>query len=373
MTCGIKAKHHGKFGMNKNFKKLKNFWKGKKVFITGHTGFKGSWLSIILSLLGAEVIGYSLATNNKISFFKLAKLDKLIKKSIVGDIRDYKKLRNSIEKARPDSIIHMAAQSLVRESYKNSKYTFDVNIGGTVNILEIIKELKMPRSLLVVTSDKVYKNNNSGKHYVEKDPLGGSDPYSNSKSCVELIAECYKNSFYSKNKISIATARSGNVIGGGDFSEDRIIPDYIRALKNKKNLLIRSPKSIRPWQHVIEPLIGYLKLLEMLMKKNKFFCNAWNFGPSRKNFYAVIDIVNIINQDFGNKVKVKIKTNLSKDFKESKILMLQSKKANSKLGWVPKYNIKKTLSLTTNWYKACLKKDNLLKFSQEQVKSYFLN
>jgi CDP-glucose 4,6-dehydratase len=366
------VKPRGKYGMNKNFKNLKNFWKGKKVFLTGHTGFKGSWLSIILSILEAKIIGYSLKAN-RISFFKLAKLQNIMQESIVGDVRDYEKLKNSVKKTRPDLIIHMAAQSLVRKSYKNSKNTFDVNIGGTVNILEIVKELKRPKFLLIVTTDKVYKNNNQGKHYSEDDPLGGLDPYSNSKSCAELVTESYRKSFFSKNGIKVATARSGNVVGGGDFSEDRIIPDYIKALKNKKNLIIRSPNAIRPWQHVIEPLIGYLKLLELLTKKNKNFSSAWNFGPNNKNFYSVTDIINIMNNDFNNKVKIKIKTNSSKNFEESKVLLLKSKKAISKLKWFPKYNINETINFTTDWYKNYLKKKNLLKFSQMQIKNYLAN
>ena len=358
--------------MNKNFKSLKNFWKGKKVFLTGHTGFKGSWLSIILNILGAKIIGYSLKAN-RISFFKFAKLHKLMQESIVGDVRDYEKLKKSIKKTKPDFIIHMAAQSLVRESYKNSKDTFDVNIGGTVNILEIVKKLKRPKFLLIVTTDKVYKNINEEKYYSEDDTLGGLDPYSNSKSCAELVTESYRKSFFSKSGINVATARSGNVIGGGDFSEDRIIPDYIKALKNKKNLIIRSPNAIRPWQHVIEPLTGYLKLLELLTKKNKNFSSAWNFGPSSKNFYSVSDIINFINNDFNSKIKIKIKNNSSKNFEESKVLLLKSKKAISKLKWLPKYNINQTIKYTTDWYKNYFKKKNLLKFSQTQIKNYFAN
>ena len=216
--------------MTNNFKSLSKFWKGKKVFLTGHTGFKGSWFTIFLNLLGAKVAGYSLKPNVNPNLYDLAKLDKEIHKTTFGDIRDYSKLKNSIKAFSPDFVVHMAAQSLVRESYVNPKYTYEVNTLGTVNILNILNELKFIKSALIITTDKVYLNSNKQKYHEENDLLGGFDPYSNSKSCAELVVNSYRHSFFKKKKIFVATARAGNVIGGGDFSKDRILPDYFRAL-----------------------------------------------------------------------------------------------------------------------------------------------
>ena len=215
--------------MNSELRSLKKFWKNKKVFLTGHTGFKGSWLSIFLNLLGTKVTGYSLKPNHKKNLFDLAKINKINNNSIIGDIRDYKKLKASIIKSKPDFIIHMAAQALVRNSYINSKYTYEVNTFGTLNILNIIKELNFIKSALIITTDKVYENKEAKVYYKETDRLNGFDPYSSSKVCAELIYNSYNNSFFKKNKIFVATARAGNIIGGGDFSYDRILPDYFRS------------------------------------------------------------------------------------------------------------------------------------------------
>ena len=253
--------------MTNNFLLLNKFWKNKRVFLTGHTGFKGSWLSIFLNLLGAEVKGYSLKPEQKLNLFDLANISNLISSSIIGDIRDYKKLKKSIFRFSPDFIIHMAAQPLVKNSYVNPKYTYEVNTLGTVNILNILNELNFIKAALIVTTDKVYFNDNKTNYYKENDPLGGFDPYSNSKSCAELVVNSYNHSFFKKKKIFVATARAGNVIGGGDFSKDRIIPDYFRSLSKNKKLILRSPYSIRPWQYIIDPLYGYLLLLMKLYKK----------------------------------------------------------------------------------------------------------
>ena len=214
-----------------NIVTLRKFWKGKKVFLTGHTGFKGSWFSLLLNLLGAKVAGYSLKPNTKLNLFDLAKLDRKIHTSIIGDIRDYDKLKKCIYKFSPDFIVHMAAQPLVRESYESPKYTYEVNTLGTVNILNILNELSFVKSALIITTDKVYFNNNKKNYFKEDDLLGGLDPYSSSKACAELICNAYNNSFFENKKIFVATARAGNVIGGGDFSLDRILPDYFRSFK----------------------------------------------------------------------------------------------------------------------------------------------
>jgi CDP-glucose 4,6-dehydratase len=356
--------------MTNNFKDLRKFWKNKKVFLTGHTGFKGSWFSILLNLLGAKVVGYSLKPDKKLSLFYLANLNKEINASIIGDIRDCVKLKKSIVKFRPDFIVHMAAQSLVRESYINPKYTYEVNTIGTVNILNILNEINFIKSALIVTTDKVYCNYNQKKFYKENDVLGGLDPYSNSKSCAELAVNSYKHSFFKKKNIFIGTARAGNVIGGGDFSADRILPDYFRSLFKTKNLILRSPNSTRPWQHVLDPLYGYLLLLMKLYKK-KITSDSFNFGPNKSSNRSVNDVINLVNKDFNNSVKVIKNNNSSKNYYESKILMLNSDKSKKILNWQPKYNLEQSIKLTSFWFKELLAKKNILKVTQKQIMNYF--
>ncbi len=357
--------------MKNNLKSLCKFWNGKKVFVTGHTGFKGSWFSIFLNLLGAKVAGYSLKPNNTLNLYNLAKLNKVVYQTTFGDIRDYSKFKSSIKKFSPDFVVHMAAQPLVRESYVNPKYTFEVNTQGTVNILNILNEIKFIKSALVITTDKVYLNSNKKKYYRESDPLGGFDPYSNSKSCAELAVNSYNQSFFRKKNILVATARAGNVIGGGDFSNDRILPDYIRALLKKKKLILRSPNSIRPWQHVIDPLYGYLLLLMKLYKKEVVTNIVFNFGPKKSNNKSVNDVVNLINKDFNNSVKVIKKVKSLKNYHESKILMLNSNKSKKILNWQTKYNLEKSIKLTSLWFKGFLEKKNILKLTQGQIINYF--
>jgi CDP-glucose 4,6-dehydratase len=355
-----------------NFKNLNKFWKGKKIFLTGHTGFKGGWFSIFLNLLGAKVVGYSLKPNTDPNLYYLAKLNKNNHKNIFGDIRDYNKLKKSIKNFSPDFVVHMAAQPLVRESYVSPKYTYEVNTLGTINILNILNELKFIKSALIITTDKVYFNNNKKNYYEENDLLGGFDPYSNSKSCAELAVNSYNCSFFKKKKIFVATARAGNVIGGGDFSKDRILPDYFRSLllKNKR-LILRSPNSIRPWQHVIEPLHGYLLLLMKLYKKEAITGDGFNFGPNKSNNKSVNDVINLINKDFNNTVKVIKKINSSKNYNESKILMLNSDKAKKILNWQAKYNLEQSIKLTSFWFKEFFSKKDILKITQNQIINYF--
>ena len=357
--------------MINNFKSLGKFWKGKKVFLTGHTGFKGSWFAILLNLLGAKVVGYSLKPVTNPNLFDLIKLNRKIHNSIIGDITDYNKLKKSINKFSPDFVVHMAAQAIVRESYVNPKYTYQVNTLGTVNILNILNELKFIKSALIITTDKVYFNNNKKKYYEENDVLGGRDPYSNSKSCAELVVNSYNHSFFKEKNIFVATARAGNVIGGGDFSKDRILPDYFRSLFQNKKLILRSPNSIRPWQHVLEPLYGYLLLLMKLHKKQKLSNSSFNFGPNKSNNKSVNDVINLINKDFNNFVKVTKKNNSSKNYHESKILMLNSNKSKKILNWKTKYNLEQSIKLTTLWFKAFIENKNILKLTQEQIRNYF--
>ena len=247
-----------------------NFWKNKKVLITGHTGFKGSWLSIWLKLMGANLTGYSLLPTTKLSLFEVAKV-KVGMKSVIGDIRDIKSLSKLINKIKPEIIIHLAAQPLVRYSYKKPIETYETNIMGTINLLEACKKVKSVKVFLNVTSDKCYENKKiKNKKYLETDPMGGDDPYSSSKACSELVSKAYRSSFFKNNDIALATARAGNIIGGGDWSLDRLVPDIFRSMNNRKNILIRNPKSIRPWQHVLEALSGYIILVQNLYyhKKN---------------------------------------------------------------------------------------------------------
>ena len=357
--------------MTNNLISLSKFWNGKKVFLTGHTGFKGTWFSIFLNLLGAKVAGYSLKPNVNPNLYDLAKLDKEIHKTTFGDIRDYSKLKNSIKKFYPDFVVHMAAQPLVRESYVNPKYTYEVNTLGTVNILNILNEIKFIKSALIITTDKVYLNNNKKNYYEESDNLGGFDPYSNSKSCAELVVNSYNRSFFEEKNIFVATARAGNVIGGGDFSKDRILPDYIRALLKNKRLILRSPNSIRPWQHVIDPLYGYLLLLMKLYKKEAITSNGFNFGPKKSNNKSVNDVINLINKDFNNSVRVIKKVNSSNNYHESKILMLNSDKSKKILNWQTKYNLEQSIKLTSFWFKEFFAKKNILNLTQNQIANYF--
>ena len=357
--------------MNKS-KSLSKFWKGKKVFLTGHTGFKGTWFSIFLNLLGAKVMGYSLKPNTAPNFYNLIKLNKLNHKSVIGDIRDYNKLKKSILKFSPDFVVHMAAQPLVRESYVNPKYTYEVNTMGTINILNILNDINFIKSALIITTDKVYSNDNKKNFFKEDDLLNGTDPYSNSKSCAELAVNSYNKSFFKEKKIFVATARAGNVIGGGDFSKDRIIPDYFRSLLKNQEIILRSPNSIRPWQHVLDPLYGYLLLLERLHNKQVIGGSSFNFGPNNNSNKTVNEVINLINKNFGNSVKIIKKNNNSKIYNESKVLMLNSSKSKTTLKWRPKYNLEQSIKLTSLWSKELINKKNndILKISQDQIRNY---
>jgi len=347
----------------------KNFWKGKKIFLTGHTGFKGSWFVILLNMLGAKVYGYSLRPEKK-SLFQLAGIKKLTENSIFGDIRNFSKLKKSIKKSNPDFIVHMAGQSLLKTGYLKTKYTYEVNAIGTLNILEVLNQLNSIKKALIITTDKVYENIGKKILYKESDRLGGNDPYSNSKACAELIVHSYNQSFFKKKNVQVATARAGNVIGGGDYSLYRIIPDYFRALFNKKKLVIRNPSFVRPWQHVIEPLYGYLLILQKLQNNKYYKGNNWNFGPKKNNNKKVLEIINLLNAKFNNLVKIVI-NNKDKNHYESKNLMLNSSKAKRYLAWNPKLNIFQSLDLVADWYKNTKNKNNYLSVCKSQIKNYF--
>ena len=323
-----------------------NYYNNKRVFITGHTGFKGSWLSFLLDQNGVITKGYSLNSVTKPSLYNSLKFSKN-HNSVIADIRDNLSLKKEIKNFKPDFIFHLAAQPLVIDSYDNPKETFEVNFTGTLNILESIRELDLSCTVIIVTTDKVYQNDEKNISFKESDKLGGKDPYSASKSATEILISSYTSSFFNDSKVNIASVRAGNVIGGGDWSKNRLIPDLIRSIFENKKLFIRNPESTRPWQHVLEPLSGYLKL-GVELNKNKEFQGSWNFGPIKGDNKSVNEILNIASS-LGFYLDIKFKKNNSK--KESKYLSLNIEKAESKLNWKPKWNSKITLEYTLNWYK----------------------
>ncbi len=344
------------------------FFKGKKIFITGHTGFKGSWLTYILYLSGAKIAGYSLKPKNKFDNFYLLNLDKKVK-NYYCDIRDQKILSNKIKKFKPDIIFHLAAQPLVKESYYNPKYTFSTNILGTMNVLETLREVKSVKSAIIITSDKCYKNYEKKSGYSEKDELGGEDPYSASKAAAENIFFSYHKSFFkNKNKIGLVSVRAGNVIGGGDWSQDRIIPDLIKSIILKKKFIIRSPRSTRPWQHIFDLLNGYLVLSKKIYGNDKYN-GSWNFGPNEVHI-TVKEVISKLIKILGINKKILIKGD--KKIKESNLLSLKVSKSKKHLKWKPKLSLKQTLKFIADWYLCYIKdKKNIEKFSKKQVESFF--
>ncbi len=343
------------------------FWINKKVFITGHTGFKGTWLSIILNFLGANIYGYSLKPKKK-SLFNQTKIKQSLTSNTYGDIKNISLLKKKLKKIKPSIIFHLAAQPLVIDSYKNPKNTFETNIIGTVNLLESIREIKSIKSVVIITTDKVYKIKKKNINYKEVDNLGGDDPYSASKASTEIVVNSYIKSFLNDKKdVFISTARSGNVIGGGDYSKNRLLPDIISSLKAKKKLIIRSPGSVRPWQHVLEPLLGYLILAEKQfnnkISKNE---NCWNFGPKKRNFKKVIQIVKEIKKIYD--IRFVIRKN--KKFKETKILKLNSTKSEKKLKWVSKMNLIESLKLVTDWFEMVSQKVSPKEVCEKQFLMY---
>jgi CDP-glucose 4,6-dehydratase len=345
-----------------------NFWKNRRVFITGHTGFKGGWTSLWLSSLGAKVYGYSLPPPTSPSFFLITKLHKKISKSFFGNIIDLKNLTKAISIAKPSIIIHMAAQSLVRESYKAPVNTFMTNAMGTINVFEASRQIKKVKVIINVTSDKCYQNKEKYiRTFRENDPLGGYDPYSSSKACSEIITNAYRESFLNSAKIYVASARAGNVIGGGDWASDRLIPDFFRALNSNKILRVRFPGAIRPWQHVLEPISGYLNLAEKLFKYGKKYAESWNFGPNERDTKSVHEILRYLSSKFKtSNFKIENKLQLH----ESKFLKLNSSKAKFRLSWKTKWNTELALNKTIEWYQAWKNDEDMSNFSISQIRSY---
>jgi CDP-glucose 4,6-dehydratase len=342
-----------------------NFWKNKKVFLTGHTGFKGTWLSLILESLGAQLHGYSLKPDTKPSFFESISFDGF---STIGDIRDYDSLKKTITKFEPDIIIHMAAQPLVRLSYDDPVGTYGTNVLGLVNLLDVAKTCRSLKAILNVTSDKCYENKEWLWGYRENDRLGGHDPYSNSKACAELVTNSFLKSYFHELKVGLATARAGNVIGGGDWSSDRLIPDYIRAQQSQSSLEIRSPNSIRPWQHVLEPITGYLKLVELLYHDPAQFSEPWNFGPKDNDVITVREVIEELQSQASQKVNVVYQNDETKH--EASLLKLDPTKSNKRLNWSSQLNIHEAVKYTLNWYDSFYNNRNMTEVTMQQFSNY---
>lgn len=343
------------------------FWKGKKVFLTGHTGFKGSWLSLWLASMGSRVTGYSLAPNTTPNLFDVLAIDSLIEKSHIADIRDLVSLQNAMSQAKPDVVIHMAAQPLVRYSYANPVETYATNVMGAVHVLEGTRSIDSVRATVVVTTDKCYENKEWVWGYRENEPMGGYDPYSNSKGCAELVTSAYRQSYFSNpNSVNrVASARAGNVIGGGDWSEDRLIPDAIKAFEANEPLMIRNPLATRPWQHVLEPLSGYLILAQALYEQGSAFASGWNFGPRDEDNRTVQEVVNLLISGWGETARWEKEG--SDQPHEANLLKLDCSKARTQLGWTPKWNLETAVQKIVHWQKAYQGKENMQEISLVQI------
>ena len=349
----------------------KNIWKDKKVLITGHTGFKGSWLSIWLKMMGAEVVGYALEPYTVWDNFVITKLGNKIT-HVIGDVQDYNSLLDVFTKYEPEFVFHLAAQPIVRKSYLNPKETFDVNIGGVVNLMECCRLTEAVRIIVNITTDKCYENKEWIWSYRENDRLGGYDPYSSSKVGSEIVTTAYRQSFFNHKKIkehgkALASARAGNVIGGGDWQTDRLIPDCIRSLEKGEPINIRNPSAVRPWQHVLEPLSGYLLLAEKMYQNPGQYCEAWNFGPEEESMRPVTEITDLMLQSWGKGTwQIQSEKNA---FHETNILKLDINKAKARLGWNPVMSIEQAVTATVDWYK-CYKEKDMYRFCEQQIESY---
>lgn len=345
-----------------------SFWKGRHVFVTGHTGFKGSWLSLWLKLLGANITGYALEPPTNPALFEDAKVAEALQHNIYGDIRDADTFTKAMQNAKPEIVIHMAAQPLVLESYKDPVGTYTTNVMGTVNLFEAIRKISGIKATLNITTDKCYENKEWTWGYREIEPMGGHDPYSSSKGCAELVSSAYRRSFFQQDGVELATARAGNIIGGGDWAKDRIVPDAIRALMNNKTLLVRNPTATRPWQHVLEPLSGYLMLCQQLVKQPNKYAEGWNFGPNEEDAQTVLNVADIIVKNWGEQASWGLDEGTH--IHEAHFLKLDCSKAKTQLKWKPIWNLERALNETVQWYKAWHNKADMYKFSLNQIKTY---
>ena len=343
------------------------FYKGKRVFITGHTGFKGTWLCKMLINAGAEVTGYSLQPPTEPNSFSICGIQNNIT-SVIGDIRELPKLKEVFHKAQPEIVFHLAAQPIVRESYSNPVYTYETNVMGTVNILECVRQNACVKSFLNVTTDKVYHNNEWIWGYRENEPLDGFDPYSNSKSCSELVTHSYKNSFFADGHVAVSTARAGNVIGGGDFANDRIIPDCVRAVEKNESIIVRNPHSTRPYQHVLEPLHAYLMIAQAQYQDGKY-ADYYNVGPDECDCVTTGDLVNLFCEKWGNGQKWENK--FVGGPHEANFLKLDCSKLKSTFGWKPHWNVETAIEKTVEWTKVYFNNDDVAACMDKQIENYF--
>ncbi|WP_299290894.1 CDP-glucose 4,6-dehydratase [Nitrosopumilus sp.] len=351
-----------------------NFWKDKRVLITGHTGFKGSWLTIILKKFGANVIGFSKDIPTKPSLFEIAEVKNNIQ-NIIGNVNNRDQIEQAFNEFKPEIVFHMAAQSIVRESYKKPLETFSTNVLGTANVLEAVRNSNYVKVVIVVTSDKSYKVKKDHSKYSEDDPMGGYDPYSSSKGCAELLTSSYRNSFFNPSKfdehnVALASVRAGNVVGGGDWGMDRLLPDIIRGILNKSKVAIRNPGSTRPWQFVLDPLFGYLRLAEKMWQSKGEFSEGWNFGPTSEEEHTVKWITENIKKQFKDKINFEI--NSSNQPHEEKYLRLDCSKAEKELLWTSKMKLETTLKWTLNWYEEYMKNSDMREFTERQIDEFIL-
>ncbi len=343
------------------------FWQNKRVFVTGHTGFKGSWLSLWLESIGATVKGYALSPATQPSLFEVARVAERID-SDIGDIRDLKQLKKSILNFNPDILIHMAAQPLVRLSYKEPVETYDVNVLGTVKVLEAARSCSNLKAIVSVTTDKCYENKEWVWGYREDEPMGGYDPYSSSKGCAELVTSAYRRSFMQAQGVGLASARAGNVIGGGDWSDDRLIPDILKAFEQSEPVTIRNPKSTRPWQHVLEPLSGYLVLAQRLYEQPEDFAEGWNFGPDEEDAKPVSWILDHMVDQWGKGASWDLDQGSHPH--EAGFLKLDVSKAKSRLAWQPTWHLDQTLKKIVVWHQAWLNGDDMQRVCLNEIGEY---
>jgi CDP-glucose 4,6-dehydratase len=349
------------------------FWRNKNVLVTGHTGFKGAWLCLWLIRMGAKVTGVALLPPTTPSLFKTVNIGPTLARSVLLDIRDRGKLVRVFRQAKPEIVFHLAAQPLVWDSYKDPVSTYAINVMGTVNVLEAVRAARSVRAVVNVTTDKCYENVECMRGYREEDPLGGYDPYSSSKACSEIVTAAYRRSFFHPNEykvhgVAIATARAGNVIGGGDWARDRLVPDCIRSLKKGVPVVLRSPNAVRPWQHVLDPLCGYLMLAEKLFSDGAGFASPWNFGPAKKDVATVAEVADRIVRQWGDGIRVKIA--LGKHPHEAGLLMLDITKARKELGWRPRLTVTQALDWTVEGYRALSKKKDPRRVILQQIDRY---
>jgi CDP-glucose 4,6-dehydratase len=345
----------------------RRFWRGRPVFVTGHTGFKGGWLSLWLSDMGADVHGYALAPSTVPSFFEACHLENRLTSSTLADVRDGTALLDAMRRSKPEIVFHLAAQPLVRYSYEAPVETYSVNVIGVVNLLEAVRHTPSVKAVINVTTDKCYENRETGPPYREDEPLGGHDPYSSSKACSELVTAAYRRSYLAQRGVQLASARAGNVIGGGDWARDRLIPDFLRAIESDHALTVRSPDATRPWQHVLEPLSGYLALAESLICRNEPFAEAWNFGPEESDAQSVAWIVERLCDRVGG-ATWRLDENPRPH--EAQWIRLDISKAKTRLGWRPRWNIETALDKTLDWHRAWKSGADMGAFSLDQIASY---